>query len=428
MSGHLLLVDSSGFAYRAFHTSSPTYRKDGLPTWATVGFLAMLYYLRQRAESDNPTHAAAVFDSPKKNFRHKLLPTYKGNRNDARRKELLPQFPYMKHAASVMGLEPVEVDGWEADDVLATMAKMATERGWRTTLVSGDKDMTQIIRDGWVEVVDPVQRKRILEADVMAKFGVPPALVPDVQSLWGDAVDNIPGIDGIGGKSAGKLISRFGGLEGLLQAVGQSGQVVATPAIRNALRKSADAARLYKELATLRTDVPLEVNFDTLRLHPVDMDHLKEMLKVLEAGHRFDALFSTDPSETVRLPHVPAPLRWWTQANKKGVRQPYVDAVQDGWFKRRLVAGGPWVAARIWRTIETDFVTGKETGFDIVRCEVNGRAMNPLRQWDALQRFPISVADFDYMAAKSDWAKKHAPESPDASPHLKIDWNKVPLE
>lgn len=429
MTGHLLLVDASGFAHRAFHASAKVYRSsDGLPTGATVAFMAMLYYLRQRAEADNPTHGAAVFDAGAKTFRHKLYPDYKGQRDPAKRKELNAQFPYMRHTAHALGFETIEEPGFEADDVIATMARLATEQGWRTTIVSQDKDFCQNVRDGWVEIIDPVTRKRLLEVDVKKKFGVPPQMVPDVQSLWGDSTDNIPGIDGIGGKGAGALISQFGGLEPLLAAASQSGRVVGTPAIRKALRKHADDARLYRELAVLRTDVPLDVDLSTLKLHPVEMGHVKEMLRVLEAGHKFDTLFSADPSTTVRLPHVPAPLQWWTKVNKKGDRTPYVEQVQDGFFKRRLVRGAAWVPARIWREIEKDFVTDKETGFDIVRCEVDGKPRNALQQWDALQRFPISKADFDYLVANASWAKKYAPDSSAANPLRTIDWLTEELE
>ncbi len=429
MTNHLILVDASGFAHRAYHAAAKSYRSDGLPTGATVAFMAMLYGLRRRAMADNPTHGAAVFDAGRKTFRHKLFPEYKGTRDPAKRAELDAQFPFMRHAAHAMGFETIEEDGYEADDVIATLARQATEAGFRTTIVSQDKDFCQCVRDGWVEIVDPVARQRILEAQVKAKFGVPPKLVPDVQALWGDSVDNIPGIDGIGGKNAGLLIARFGGLDELLAAAAQSGQVVGTPAIRKALRKHPLDARLYRILATLVTNIKLEIDLATLQLHPVDDSHLKEMLKVLEAGHKFNALFTADPSLTLKLPHVPAPLLWWTrQAKGKEPLDKWPEEPQDGYFKRRLVRGGPWVAARIWREREKDFLTNKHTDFDILHCEVAGKRRNAAQQWEALGRWPITKADFDYLVKHSEWAKQHAPTTASANPDKKIDWNKEPLE
>lgn len=438
MTNHLLLLDASGFIHTAFHAANPTYRKDGLPTWAVIGFMSMVWGLLGRAHADAPTHGAAVFDYGGKTFRHDLYPLYKANRNQARREELLPQLPYIRHAAKALGFETIEEEGFEADDALATLARRASEMGWRTTIASGDKDLLQLVRDGWVEVVDPIPRKargedaptrkRYMEADVKAKFGCIPALVPDAQALSGDAVDNIPGIDGIGGKGAGSLIQSFGSLEALLDAANKSGKVVGTPAIRKALRKHRDDALLFKRLATLRTDVPIDIPMTQLQLHPVERGHLKEMLRVLEADHKFDVMFTTDPSVTVKLPHVDAPLLWWSKANKKGEKNSYVDQPQDGFFKRRLVRGGSWVAAKIWRESETDFVTNKPTGFDVVRCEVDGKPRNAAQQWDALQRFPITKADFDYLVANSTWHKQHKPNSSEANPSRAIDWLVEELE
>lgn len=433
MSDHLLLIDASGFAHRAFYAGAAKYRKDGLPIWAILGFMQMVHSMRARAMADKPTHGACVFDFPGKTFRHEVYPEYKGNRPPARRQDLTPQLPYMRHAARALGLVPVEAKGFEADDVIATLAHQAAARGMRTTIVSSDKDFCQLVRDGVVEIIEPMERKRVLAAGVKARFGVSPDLVADVQALWGDSADNIHGIDGIGGKLAGQLIHRFKGLEPLLKAVHQSGQNIATPTIRKRLRQDADKARLYKRLAILDTAVPLDVGLDDLVVHDIEADHLKEMLRVLDCADRYDVIFGSDPGVTARLAHVPAPLAWWVAQRKDGLipikeipRDP-----QDGYYKTRLVRGGPWVPARIWREQEIDFITGKPTAFDIVRCEVGDKKRNPIRLWDALARNPIQkdgAGGYDHMMATAGWAKKYDPKSTEANPGKAIDWLSEPLE
>lgn len=428
MTGHILLLDASGFAHRAFHAGNKSqFRSDGLPTWAITGFLSMVWSLLQRAQADKPTHGAAIFDFPGKTFRHKLYPDYKGHRSPAKRKELNPQLPYLRHAANALGFEALEFEGFEADDVIATIARRAMAIGIRTTIVSSDKDFCQLVKDDHVEIIDPLSRTRVLRADVIKKFGAPPELVPDVQALWGDDVDNIPGLDGIGGKGAGKLISQFGSLEALLEAAGASGRVVGTPATRKVLRRDATKARLWKDLATLRNDVPIEFEFHRLLLHPPEGDHLKEMLRALECSHKYDVMFTRDLSVTIKVPTNPAPLSFWAKAVK--TPQPrYPDEPQDGYYKCRLIRGGPWVPGRIWREPERDFATGRLTGMDVVSCEVAGKPRNPRQQWNALARYPISKADYDYLVSVGNWARDHAPNSSEANPGKPVNWLVEPIE
>ena len=398
----------------------------------------MVWSLLGRAQADKPTHGAAVFDAKGKTFRHDIYPPYKANRDPARRLELDAQFPYMHHAANALGFQAVELKGFEADDILATLAYRAKKLGIRTTIVSTDKDMLQCVEDGVIEVVDPILRerkaadgttervrKRMLEADVRKKFGVRPMLVPDVQALWGDAVDNIPGIEGIGGKTAGALIKQFGSLEALIEAANKSGVVVGTPAIRKAIRKHADDARLFKRLATLRTDVPIEIEMRSLLLHEPERAHIKEMLHVLEADHKFDIMFTVNPDLTMKAPHDPTPSQWWTRALK--TKQPVPDVPQVGFYKRRLVVGGVWVPCRIWREAEKDFETEKPTGMDVILCEVNGKPRSALQQWDTLARMPIKKSDYDFRIATGQWAREFAPDSSEAHPERAIDWNVEPL-
>lgn len=392
----------------------------------------------ERAKADKPTHGAAVFDYPGETFRTKLYPPYKGNRDPARRKELMPQMPFMRHAANALGFEAIECDGYEGDDVIATMAYRAKALGMRTTIVSSDKDFLQCVQDDVIEVVDfmPRPRKqldgtvqmvrpRFLTADVKTKFGCTPAQVPDVQAILGDTVDNIDGIDGIGAKGAGTLISQFGSLEALLAAANSSGKVVGTPAIRKALRKGADDARLFKRLATLRTDVPLDIPMASLILHEPETSHIKEMLRVLEAGHKFDVLFNADPSLTIKVAASKDPMAWWRKSLK--AKQPYIDEPQAGFYKRRLVVGGPWVPGRLWREPEIDFETEKPTGMFLMHCEVAGKPVNPLRAWDALSRMPIPQDEFDHRVAVGKWASEHDKTSSEANVDKPINWNEEAL-
>ena len=203
MKKHLLLVDATGIAHRAFHAyPKGSYRdEDGLPNWALVGFVQIMQHILKASNEDLPSHGAAVFDPEGPTFRHTLFPTYKDR--PGRAAELKAQLPFMHHAADALGLKSVCVEGFEADDVIATLAERAARAGWRATIVSSDKDFCQLVRNGSVEIVEPVTKQRIREAGVRTKFGVDPALVPDVQALWGDAVDTIPGVDGVGGKRAG---------------------------------------------------------------------------------------------------------------------------------------------------------------------------------------------------------------------------------
>lgn len=222
MHKHILLIDASGYAHAAFHAAPRTFSKErngqSIPTGAIIGFMSMIWRLLNEAQADMPTHGAAVFDAPGLTFRHKLYKRYKANRN--RSEELSVQLPIMREVSRVLGLEAVEREGFEADDVIATLASCARRAGIRVTIVSRDKDMAQLVRAEVpeVEIVDPFERVRRCVPEVIDKFGVPPMQVPDVQALTGDAVDNIPGMPGIGPKKAAALVRKFGNLNGILRA------------------------------------------------------------------------------------------------------------------------------------------------------------------------------------------------------------------
>lgn len=431
---HLLLVDASAIAFRAFYSWSPAYREsDGMPIGAILGFMGMTWRMLGAAAADKPTHGAAVFDAPGLNFRHKLFPAYKANRDPARRVELDPQMPYMRHAAQALGLTPVEKTGFEADDLIATLAHKAAKAGWRTTIVSSDKDFGQLVRDGEIEIVDPMAKRRLLEADIEKKFGVRPSLVPDVQALAGDAVDGIPGIKGCGGQRAAALVRRFGSLEKVLENT----KGIHWPGVRYALKKSypiadmdartgAEWTRLFLRLTTLRRTVPLEVKLPELALHPILKSSLDDMLKSLGATNRMQSLFGLDVQSARTVEKASDPLEWWRE-ELLAPGQKIPDEPQCGFYQRRLVFGGPLVAARIWREPETD-LEGKLTGREFLRCQLGERLVDPRVEWDRLCRYPIKEGDFHFEIADADHAKRYRPNHPKANPRKPVDILKMPAQ
>ena len=408
--GHLLLVDASGFAFRAFYSWPPRYREsDGQPIGAILGFMGMVWRMRGAADADQPTHGAAVFDSPGRNFRHDLFPAYKANRDPARRVELDAQMPFMRHAAETLGLVPVEAPGYEADDVIATLCRKATKAGMRTTIVSSDKDFGQLVADGVVEIVDPMAKRRVLAADVERKFGVPPRLVPDVQALAGDTVDGIPGIPGCGLKLAAGLVRRFGSMEGVIENASKCRQ----PSLRRSLERHGEKARLYRQLTVLRQDVRLGLALGDLACTEVMVAHLEAIMKALGAANLMGPVFGIDRKEARPVPTVRDEWGWWKEELKHPGQRLPVDP-QPGYYKRKLVKGGPFVMARIWR--EADPATGKT----VVRCEVGGQARDPLAEWTRLSMAPITAAEFGFEVADADHARKYRPGDPKATPGRSI--------
>lgn len=424
MTEHLLILDCSGFIYRAYHARPPSTRRDGLHTHAILGFMSITWNLIGRAAADPFTHVAACFDSRGKTFRHKLFPAYKGHR--VRHESLDEQLPLTREAARMLGLEPVELEGWESDDVIATLAAKAKAAGIRATIVSQDKDFAQCVEDGVIEIADPVKHIRILSKHVEKVWGVAPARVPDLQALMGDAADNIPGVDGIGPKTALDIVKRYTDFDALMAALDGPAPRGITPRIWSALRKERPNLPIYRELAVLRTDVPLDIDFAKLVPDQVTRMHIMDMLRVLEAENQFDNLFGQDPRLFRTVEPAADPYAWWrTELKRPGQKVP--EDPQCGFYKRRLVQNGPYVAARIWREPETDFETGKRTGKDTLACEVAKERADPMSQWGYLCRAPIADVDYRFMIETAEWARLHAPKEPEADPFAPIDWNQVPL-
>src|SRR5436190_6033299 len=275
---HVFLVDGSSYIFRAYHALPPLTRKsDGLQVNAVLGFCNMLWKLLRDMPPDNrPTHLAIVFDKSEVTFRNKLYPDYKAHRPPAP-DDLIPQFGLIRDAVRAFDLPCLEQGGFEADDLIATYARLASEQGATTTIVSSDKDLMQLVTDK-VVMYDTMKDRRIGIPEVIEKFGVPPEKVVEVQALAGDSTDNVPGVPGIGIKTAAQLIVEYGDLEQLLFRAGEIKQ----PKRREALIENAEKARISRQLVLLDDKVALDVPLDDLAVHEPDARKLISFLKAME--------------------------------------------------------------------------------------------------------------------------------------------------
>ncbi|MBX9645960.1 MAG: DNA polymerase I [Xanthobacteraceae bacterium] len=275
---HVFLVDGSSYIFRAYHALPPLNRKsDGLQVNAVLGFCNMLWKLLRDMPPDNrPTHLAIIFDKSEITFRNKLYPDYKAHRPPAP-EDLIPQFALIRDAVRAFDLPSIEQGGFEADDLIATYAREAGERGATTSIVSSDKDLMQLVTDK-VTMFDTMKDRRIGIAEVIEKFGVPPEKVVEVQALAGDSTDNVPGVPGIGIKTAAQLITEYGDLETLLKRAGEIKQ----PKRREALIENAEKARISRQLVLLDDKVALDVPLDELAVHEPDARKLIAFLKAME--------------------------------------------------------------------------------------------------------------------------------------------------
>jgi DNA polymerase-1 len=275
---HLHLIDGSAFIFRAYHALPPLTRKsDGLPIGAVAGFANMIFrYIEDGNGADTPTHAAVIFDHSAKTFRNDIYPEYKANRPELP-EDLRPQFPLTREATRAFNIACIETEGYEADDIIATLARQAREAGGRCTIISSDKDLMQLVGGG-VEMLDAMKNLRIGPEEVEAKFGVLPDRVVDVQALAGDSVDNVPGAPGIGIKTAALLINEYGDLETLLDRAGEIKQ----PKRRETLQNFADQIRLSKRLVTLDENTPLDFTLDSLEVKTPDTETLLDFLNRME--------------------------------------------------------------------------------------------------------------------------------------------------
>jgi len=275
---HVYLIDGSGYIFRAYHALPPLTRpSDGLPVGAVHGFCAMLWkLLRETGELAPPTHLAVIFDYSAKTFRSDLFDGYKANRPEPPG-DLIPQFPLVRDAVRAFNVACIEREGYEADDIIATYAIQAVEAGADVTIVSSDKDLMQLVQPGII-MYDTMKNKAIGEAEVVERFGVPPSKVVEVQALIGDSSDNVPGVPGIGVKTAALLINEFGDLETLLARAGEIKQEKR----RESLITFADQARLSKTLVILDCHVPLDVPLAETAVRPPETEALTAFMRKLE--------------------------------------------------------------------------------------------------------------------------------------------------
>ncbi|MEL6317836.1 MAG: 5'-3' exonuclease H3TH domain-containing protein, partial [Pseudomonadota bacterium] len=275
---HVYLVDGSGFIFRAYHALPALTRKsDGAPVGAVSGFCNMLWkMLSEMTDDDRPTHFAVIFDKGKTSFRNEIFDGYKAQRPEPP-EDLRPQFAMIRDATRAFGLPCIEVENYEADDLIATYARRAQALGAEVTIVSSDKDLMQLVAER-VEMLDPMKDRRIGAPEVIEKFGVGPERVIDVQALAGDSVDNVPGAPGIGVKTAAQLITAFGDLDALLAGA----ETIKQPKRRQTLIDHADQIRLSRRLVTLDVDAPTPEPLEAFALGPTDGPKLIAYLKGME--------------------------------------------------------------------------------------------------------------------------------------------------
>ena len=286
------LIDGSGYIFRAYYALPPLTRKsDGLPVGAVSGFCNMLFKLLEDAKSkdnkDKPSHFAVIFDSARKNFRNEIYSEYKGNRSDAP-DDLIPQFDYIRKSVLAFNLPSIELINYEADDLIATYVEQILEKGAKATIVSSDKDLMQLYRKN-VRIYDPMKNKFINEEDVQNKFGVEAGKVIDVQALAGDSTDNVPGVPGIGIKTAAELIKEYGNLENLLKNANKIKQNKR----RETLIENKDKAIISKKLVTLKKDVPVKNKIEEFELKEIDKQKLYNFLREMEFNRLLSSAIST---------------------------------------------------------------------------------------------------------------------------------------
>tara|TARA_B100001996_G_scaffold236296_1_gene182509 strand:+ start:3478 stop:6276 length:2799 start_codon:yes stop_codon:yes gene_type:complete len=298
---HFYLIDGSGYIFRAYYALPPLSRKsDGLPTGAVNGFCNMLFKLLEDSKSkdnnEKPTHFAVIFDSARKNFRNEIYSEYKANRSEAP-EDLVPQFEYIRKSVEAFNLPSIELINYEADDLIATYVDQILKIGAKVTIVSSDKDLMQLYKKN-VRIYDPMKSKFISSQDIINKFGVESNKVIDVQSLAGDSSDNVPGVPGIGVKTAAELINKYGSLEKLLEKA----EEIKQNKRRETILENKDKAKISKKLVTLKHDVPVKNKIEEFQLKDVQKDKLYDFLRDMEFNRLLSSVISTygDPNTNIK--------------------------------------------------------------------------------------------------------------------------------
>jgi DNA polymerase I len=329
---HFYLIDGSGYIFRAYYALPPLSRKsDGMPTGAVSGFCSMLFKLLEESRSDDsihkPTHFAVIFDSARKNFRNEIYSEYKANRSEAP-DDLIPQFEYIRKSVKAFNLPSIELINYEADDLIATYAKKIINAGAKVTVISSDKDLMQLVSDN-VRLYDPMKSKVLGEQDVIKKFGVKPDRVVDVQALAGDSSDNVPGVPGIGIKTASELINKYKTLDTLLKKA----EEIPQNKRRETLLANKDKALLSRQLVTLKDDVPVKDSLSSFILKEVEKERLYDFLREMEFNRLLSQAISfygetkkTNVSQKGLTKHI-------SKINTKGYESIINEKSLDKWIK-----------------------------------------------------------------------------------------------
>ena len=361
---HLHLIDGSAFIFRAYHALPPLTRKsDGLPIGAVSGFCNMLQkYVEDSSGPDAPTHVAVIFDKGSHTFRNDLYDQYKANR-EAMPEDLRPQIPLTREATIAFNIACKELEGYEADDIIATLSCQAREAGGRVTIISSDKDLMQLVGDG-VEMLDAMKNRRIDRDGVIEKFGVGPERVVDVQALAGDSVDNVPGAPGIGIKTAALLINEYGSLEELLDRA----EEIKQPKRRQTLVENRAQIELSKKLVQLDCDTPLDFTLDDLEVQDPDPEKLLAFLAAMEFSTLTKRIANTLGAEAPVITEAKAPAAN-APAAADAPEMPPIDPAAYTWVKSAADLA-PWIAQarqRGWVAVDTE-----TTGLNEMTCELVG--------------------------------------------------------
>ncbi len=329
---HFYLIDGSGYIFRAYYALPPLSRKsDGLPTGAVSGFCSMLFKLLEDARSDDsihkPTHFAVIFDSARKNFRNDIYSKYKANRSEAP-EDLAPQFDYIRKSVKAFNLPSIEMLNYEADDLIATYSKKIVEAGAKVTVISSDKDLMQLVSKN-VRLYDPMKNKVLGEKEVFEKFGVKPEQVIDVQSLAGDSSDNVPGVPGIGIKTASELINKYKTLDKLLKHASEIPQNKR----RETLLANKDKALLSKKLVTLKDNVPVVDDPNSFIMQEVKKDNLYNFLREMEFNRLLSQAISFYGEESNKKQNLVSKKNKTSDIDKKKYKSVINEKDLDSWLK-----------------------------------------------------------------------------------------------
>ncbi|WP_415284506.1 DNA polymerase I [Candidatus Pelagibacter sp. Uisw_130] len=336
---HFYLIDGSGYIFRAYYALPPLTRKsDGLPVGAVSGFCSMLFKLLEDSKSNEnlqkPTHFAVIFDAARKTFRNEIYSDYKANRSEAP-DDLAPQFEYIRKSVVAFNLPSVDLPNYEADDLIATYVEKILAKGAKVTIVSSDKDLMQLYRKD-VRIFDPMKNKFITSEDIVTKFGVGPEKVIDVQSLAGDSSDNVPGVPGIGVKTAAELINKYGTLEKLLD----NAQEIKQNKRRETLIENKNKAIISKKLVTLMKDAPVERKIEEFHLKEIDKDKLYKFLREMEFNRLLSSVISAyGEPELGEIASERKPEKKQQNVNKKNYHLITNEKEIDEWINEAEEAG-----------------------------------------------------------------------------------------